>query len=336
MKNPKTHRLSLALAVASAFLLAPSTALKAQERPTFRSSVALVPITALVRDSRNRIVRNLLRDDFQVLEQGAPRPIVDFGARDDAPVSVAFLFDTSGSMRVASNLEKGKALVELFSAQMNPAVDEIALFTFDRALRQEVAFTNDRDRIHRALGHVRPWGLTSLYDAIAETAKQLGDRPAPRRAVVVITDGVDTSSALTSAEVSGLASAIDVPVYVMAVVSPLDHPDRAESVGHSLRGAEAVGAQSNLSDLAYWTGGDLLYVTASEQAAVMTGQLLAGMRQQYFLAIESSTAPGWYGLEVRTKRQGLTVRARSGYFSAPLARTGDGDPAIDASSRSNR
>lgn len=326
MKSPKTHLLTLALAVVSGLLLSPSSVMKAQDRPTFRSSVALVPITALVRDSRNRIVRNLLRDDFQVLEQGAPRPIVDFGARDDAPVSVAFLFDTSGSMRIASNLEKGKALVELFSAQMDPTVDEIALFTFDRALRQEVAFTNDRARIHSALGHVRPWGLTSLYDAIAETAKQLGDRPAPRRAVVVITDGVDTSSALTAAEVSGLASAIDVPVYVMAVVSPLDHPDRAR----------VESSEGTLSDLAYWTGGDLLYVTASEQAAVMTGQLLAGMRQQYFLAIESSTAPGWYGLEVRTKRQGLTVRARSGYFSAPLARTGDGDPAIDASIRSNR
>ncbi len=318
MKSPRTHLLALVLSVISTFLMSHSSATQAQERPTFRSSVALVPITALVRDSRNRIVRNLGRDDFQVLEQGESRPIIDFGAREDAPVSVAFLFDTSGSMRIASNLEKGKALVELFSAQIDAGVDEIALFTFDRALRQEVAFTSDRDRIRGALGLVRPWGLTSLYDAIAETAKRLGDRPSPRRAVVVITDGVDTSSALTSAEVAGLASAIDVPVYVVAVVSPLDHPDRA-------RTGTADEANGNLSDLAYWTGGDLVYVSATEQAALMTGQLLAGMRQQYFLAIESSTAPGWYGLEVRTKRQGLTVRARSGYFSMPLSHVGDVD-----------
>lgn len=320
MKSPKTRVLAVVVSVVSTVLISHSAATLAQERPTFRSSVSLVPITALVRDSRHRIVRNLVRDDFQVLEQGTPRPIVDFGAREDAPISVAFLFDTSGSMRIASNLDKGKALVELFAAQIDPGVDEIALFTFDRALRQEVPFTSDRDRIRGALGLVRPWGLTSLYDAIAETAKQLGDRPSPRRAVVVVTDGVDTSSALTSSDVAGLASAIDVPVYVVAVVSPLDHPDRPHT-------ETADGASGNLSDLAYWTGGELLYVSATEQAALMTGQLLGSMRQQYFLAIESSTAPGWYGLEVRTKRQGLTVRARSGYFSTPVSRIGGVDAA---------
>jgi Ca-activated chloride channel family protein len=310
MKSLTTRLITLAVSLASLGLISPSRSIYAQDhsRPTFRAGVAIVSITALVRDSRNRIVRNLARDDFQVLEQGEPRPIVDFRATDDAPVSVALLFDTSGSMRVASNLEKGKGLVEHFLSQMKPRSDEAALFTFDRALRQEVPFTNDRDRIHGALGNVSAWGLTSLYDAIGETAKRLANRPSPRRAVVVVTDGVDTSSALTPAEVSGLASAIDVPVYVVAVVSPLDHP-----------GNEAVVVpdepDGGLSNLAFWTGGDLLYVSAPEQAILVTQELLAAMRQQYFLAIEASTAPGWYGLEVRTNRQGLTVRARRGYFA---------------------
>jgi Ca-activated chloride channel family protein len=277
-------------------------------RPTFSASVAVVPITALVRDSRHRIVRNLVRDDFLVLEQGAPRRIIDFKARHDAPVSVAFLFDTSGSMGVASNLEKGKGFVGEFLNQMGPTSDEAALFTFHRTLRQEVSFTTDRDRIHGALARVNPWGLTSLYDAVAETAERLAERPSLRRAVVVISDGVDTSSSLTSTEVSALASAIDVPVYVVAVVSPLDDPNHPAAVVPDTAGG-------GLSDLAYLTGGDLLYVNAPEQASVVTKELLAILRQQYFLAIESSAAPGWYALEVKTKRQGLTVRARRGYVA---------------------
>ena len=165
------------------------------------------------------------------LEHGLPRPIVEFMARDDGPISVAFLFDTSGSMPVASNLEKGKGLVAHFLTQMKPSSDEAALFTFDKDLRQEVPFTNDVNNVRGALGRVTAWGLTSLYDAIAETAKRVADRgPSGRRAVVVITDGDDTSSVLTPAEVSGLASAIDVPVYVVAVVSPLDHPGNAGAV----------------------------------------------------------------------------------------------------------
>jgi len=284
-----------------------ASAAQEPERPTFTSSVAVVPISALVRDSRNRIVRDLDQKDFQVLEEGRPRPIIDFKAKNDAAVSVAFLFDTSGSMRLALNLEKGIWFIEHFLSQMIPASDEAALFTFHKVLRQEVAFTSDTKRIHHALGRVNPWGLTSLYDAVAQTAKELATRPAPRRAVVVISDGVDTSSALTAQQVSSLASEIDVPVYVVAVVSPLER-----GPGKSLVESEPNG---NLADLAHWTGGELLYMTTTDQAALVTRELIATMRTQYFLAIESATAPGWYSLEVKTKRQGLTVRARRGYFA---------------------
>jgi Ca-activated chloride channel family protein len=293
----------------------------AQDAPkaTFRAAVALVPITAVVRDSRNRLVRNLGRDDFQILEQGQLRPIVDFGATDTAPVSVAFLFDTSGSMRLATNLERGKRFVDHVLSQMGNASDEAALFTFDRALRHEVAFTGERDRIHATLDGLRPWGLTSLYDAIAATANQLADRPTQRRAVVVITDGIDTSSSLTPEQVSGLASAIDVPVYVVAVAATPQHPgDSAAPLPEE--------TNDGLSNLAFWTGGDLLYLRGPDQAAALTDALLAAMRLQYFLAIESSTAAGWYRLEVRTKRKNLMVRARAGYFGGPSG-TSDHQPA---------
>ena len=292
-------------------------AAREQERPTFSSSVAVVPISALVRDSRNRVVRDLDQKDFQVLEDGRLRPIIDFKAKHDAALSVAFLFDTSGSMRLALNLEKGIWFIEHFISQMVPASDEAALFTFHKTLRQEVAFTSDTKRIHRALGHVNPWGLTSLYDAVAQTARQLATRPAPRRAVVVISDGVDTSSTLTAQQVSSLASEIDVPVYVVAVVAPVDQAPRAgPAPGSQLPGG-------NLADLAHWTGGDLLYMTTTEQAGPVTRDLIATMRTQYFLAIESATAPGWYALEVKTRRQGLTVRARRGYFAEAAPPTRD-------------
>jgi len=277
--------------------------------------VSLVPINALVRDSRNRIVRNLRRDDFQVFEGGRPRVIVDFGANDNAAVAVAFLFDTSGSMGIAANLNRGRDFVEEFMGGISPQTDHAALFTFNKGLRQDVPFTNDPDNIFDALNDVRPWGLTSLYDAIAETAKQVADQSALRRAVVVVTDGVDTSSALTPAEVSAVASSIDVPVYVAAMVSPLDHPGGESSVIPQQH-------ESGLEALARWTGGDLFYVSSSENLIPATRELLAAMRHQYFLAIESSEKAGWYQLEVKTKRQGLKVRARSGYFAADSRRAG--------------
>ena len=83
---------------------------------------------------------------------------------------------------------------------MEPKADEFALFTFDRDLRQETPFTNDPATIKTALDKMTAIGVTSLYDAIADTAKKLSNRPSPRRAVVVITDGIDNASQLTAAD----------------------------------------------------------------------------------------------------------------------------------------
>jgi hypothetical protein len=267
--------------------------LKLRTLGLFRAGVSLVPITALVRDARNRIVRHLQRDDFQVLEGGRLRTIVDFGASENAPVSVAFLFDTSGSMAVAANLAKGRDFVEDFVGEISPGADRVALFTLDKRLRHDVRFTSDPDEIYDALNEVRAWGMTSLYDAIAE--------------------------ALTPEQVSALASSIDVPVHVAAVVSPLDHPGAATAV--------VPGGEGSLSRLARWTGGESFYVSASEQTIPVARELLTAMRHQYFLAIESSATPGWYQLEVRTKRRGLTVRARTGYFAIDPRRLGFALPA---------
>jgi Ca-activated chloride channel family protein len=292
-------------------LVQPSIAIQAQEpSPVFKTGVALVPITAVVRDSRNRMVRDLVRDDFHVLENSQPRPIVDFRVTDKSPVSLALLLDTSGSMR-GPNFDNAKHVVDGLLNALDQKADEVALFTFDNAIRQETPFTSDPHVIRSALNTTHAWGLTSIYDAIAETAKQLGDQRSHRRAVVVVTDGADTSSTLSPAEVSGIASAIDVPVYVMAVVPP-----RADDI-------EAGGG--DLSNLAYWTGGALSHVTASKSAESTTGALMAELRQQYFLAIESATASGWHRLDVRTKRRGLTVRARSGYFATNLHQVHSGD-----------
>jgi Ca-activated chloride channel family protein len=279
--------------------------------PTFKTKVDLVSVTAVVRDGKGRVVRNLTREDFQVFEKGSPRKIVDFKASDQGPISLAVLFDVSGSMRGSPNMEAGKKAVDHILSWVEPKADEFALFTFDKDLRQETPFTNDPAKIHAALDKMTAMGLTSLYDAIADTAKKLEHRPSPRRAVVVITDGVDTASTLTPPQVSGLASAIDVPVYVIAVVSPLDHPGGDMAVP----GVNTSGVSTSLGNLATWTGGELLIVSAPADASLAARELITELRHQYLIAFESSKEAGWYALDVKTRRRDLTVRARSGYFA---------------------
>lgn len=277
--------------------------------PTFTTGVSLVSITAVVRDTKGRVVQNLTREDFQVLEKGQPRPIINFDPNDQGPVSMALLFDVSGSMQIGGHMDAGKDVVGHLLGALQPGTDEVGLFTFEKTIHEDVPFTTDHNQVRAGLGQISAMGLTSLYDAIAQTAKTLGDRPSRRRAVVVITDGVDTSSKLTAPEVSGLASSIDVPVYVIAVVSPLDHP------GTRLAVVDESAMATNLSNLATWTGGSLTLVSAPAHASVAARELIAELRQQYLLAVESASQAGWYGLEVRTRKRVLNVRTRSGYFA---------------------
>jgi Ca-activated chloride channel homolog len=310
--DTRVARMCTAAAMMAAIGLQPAaTSVVLAQTPSFRAAIDVVSVTAVVRDSRGRPVMNLLQDDFQVFERGKARPIVQFKSSDQGPVSLAILFDVSGSMRGTTQMAAGQRAVEHILSWVEPAKDEVALFSFDAELRTEVDFTKDMAKVKAAVNNLTAVGQTSLYDAVSQTAKSLGSRPSPRRAVIVITDGIDTSSKLTAAQVSGIASAIDVPVYVIAVLSPLDHPGQDGAVV----GAESSPVATHLSNLAYWTGGTLFMVSAPAHASQAARDLISELRHQYLLAFEAAKEPGWYELDVRTRRRELTVRARSGYFS---------------------
>jgi Ca-activated chloride channel homolog len=279
------------------------------DRPTFTTSVKLVSVAAVVRDQQGRVVRGLSKQDFQVLEKGVPRSIVNFGADDQGPISLAILFDSSGSMHLGANLKAGQQAVRHLLSWIEPRADEVSLFGFDKVIRQEVPFTQDADDVRAALDRMKAGGSTSLYDAVAQAAKTLSERPSPRRALVVITDGVDTSSELTPAEVARLASEVDVPVYVIAVVLPIDHPGGTRSL------VDATPVTTRLAALAEGTGGKLMVASAPAHASVAARELISELRHQYLLAVEAARAPGWYSLDVRTLKRDLTVRARSGYVA---------------------
>lgn len=279
-------------------------------QPTFKSGVDLVTVTATVRDRRGRLVKGLDAKDFVVLDSGERRKISEFRA-EPTSVSVAILFDISGSMRVADRMTAARFAAHHVLSFLEPGRDEAALFTFDSRLHQVAPFTVDTRALQGALGEVDPFGATSLHDAIAETAKKMADRTGRRRAVVVITDGIDTASGLTPGQVSGIASAIDVPVYIMATVLPIDHVGREGALPRQ----DEVTQDGTIEDLARWTGGALFYVSTPSDTSTVSRQVLDELRMQYVIAFEPAAAEGWRPLEVRTTNKDYIVRARSGYMA---------------------
>ena len=231
--------------------------------------------------------------------------LLRFGSPNVAMLSLAIVADTSGSMR-GRNWERANDFVDQLVSGLTKPNDEVALFTFDKTLCQQTPFTSDRDSVLDALRSVEAWGQTSLYDAVAEAAKRVAVRSGQRRAVLVITDGVDTSSTMTAAEVSAIAGSIDVPVYAISVTPA------------STSAPTAGDGQAGLAQLVAWTGGDVSYLSESAGLDRTIGALMSELRQQYFLAIQSDSTSGWHRIDVKTRRRDLSVRARTGYFASGL------------------
>jgi VWFA-related protein len=270
-------------------------------------------VSITVRDSRNRVVKDLKQGDFEVLDAGVHRDITDFYS-GDAAISLGILLDISGSMAVGGNMDRARHAVSIAMSNLRPGGDEAALFTFDSKLEEVVSFTTDLDRVRRVSLEGKPWGMTSLFDAIGAAAKAVAQRANHHRALLVITDGVDTGSQMSAPEVSGIASSIDVPVYLLTVVNPADHP------GGEFAVIQTDGASSNvatLADLSRWTGGDMRIASEPAHTVEALQDLFLELRHQYLITFEPGTRPGWHPLEIRTRKKNLIVHARSGYVSGP-------------------
>jgi VWFA-related protein len=280
---------------------------------TFKSGVDVVTVSVSIRDDEGKVIQNLTKSDFEVFDSSFKKEIRDFFV-GDTPVSLAILLDISGSMAVGGNMERAREAVAVATMNLRSDTDEGALFTFDSELRQVVGFTTDTRRIHNVSLKGKPWGQTSLYDAVGHAARAVANRSNKHRALLVISDGVDTASKMTPAEVSGIASAIDVPVYLLRVVNPLDHPGGDhEVIETDGRTAQAA----TLADLARWTGGDIRVTSVPAHTSIAVQDLFTELRHQYLITFEPGTRPGWHPIEIRTRKKSLVVHARGGYMIAP-------------------
>jgi Ca-activated chloride channel family protein len=275
-------------------------------RPTFRGGVELVTIRAIVRDGKGHPVTTLAPNDFELVDNGKSVSI-QAAEQDSGPVGLALLFDISGSMEIDERFSRARETSYFLLAGLRNGEDEAAIFAFDTGLHVVQPFTTELDRLRGSLSSFSPWGMTSIHDAIASASRSMDTRATKRRALVVLTDGFDTASKLGAAEVSRIASSIDLPVYLIAVVPTIDDPRINEDGNKALVG--------DLADLARWTGGELFVATSTTEANIIARQVVSELRQQYLIAFSPGAKPGWHSVEVRVRRKGYTVQARGGYVA---------------------
>jgi VWFA-related protein len=278
-------------------------------RPTFRAGVARVAVAAIARTRDGRPVTDLRSEEFELIDAGERRTIEV--QADESPVRLALLVDASGSMSVAERRQEAREVAKHILAWLEPGRDHAGLFTFDSSTVEvsPIAPIAPAAGLLDVFNEMLPFGKTSLFDAIAETGRRVALMGGTRRAVVALTDGADNASSMSAAEVSGLASAIDVPVYVVLIVPPQDQTGSAEHLQERL----TVELRGRLGNLARWTGGAIFAATGPAQASLAARQIVNELRHQYLIAFEPGDRPGWHPIEVRTTRKDVVVRTRSGY-----------------------
>jgi len=297
----------VASTVVAAALAVAQVGARQDQRPTFRSGVARVAVTAVAETRDGRPVTDLRPDEFQLIDGGEARPIADVEA-DDTPVQLALLVDASGSMSVAARRDAARSVARHVLAWLEPG-DRAGLYTFDSSLVEVQPIEAASEGLLTEFDQMQPYGKTSLFDAIADTGARVAVVGGARRAVVALTDGVDNASRLSAGEVSALASAIDVPVYVVLVVSPLDRLGSQMEIENRL----SADLEGQLGDLARWTGGAIFAATGPARASVAARQIVRELRHQYLVSFEPGERPGWHPIELRTTRKNVVLRTRSGY-----------------------
>ena len=183
----------------------------------FRTGVELINVTATVTDESGRFVPGLRKDDFRVYQDGELQPVTHFNS-ERVPVSLGIALDTSGSMD-GEKMTAAREALNSFLAQLNDPEDEVFLYTFDSNPMLVEGWTRDKRRLSTELGRLQSHGGTALYDAVAEAVPLAQSGHNRKKALVIISDGNDTSSRTDVLSLKQMIRETEVLVYAIGIDS---------------------------------------------------------------------------------------------------------------------
>ena len=270
-------------------------------------SVGYVLVPVVVR-SESGYVKGLSQDDFHLSVDGETVAIESFEVGNDTPISVVFLQDLSGSMANAGKLGLSRLAIDrlLHKAQLG---DQFALATFNNgALRVDIPFTTDTNKIDQAMGQWQPFGVTALHDAVWGLPELTKGMQSAVRAAVLITDGADNSSHVGPNEARNHVRQAELPVYVLGLET--GDPQILDQEGNKLHRYADI-----MNLLAHLSGGQYFSISEISDAIMAAISISDDLRHQYVLGF-ATTGEGdlqYREIEVTTRKKKLKLTFRRGY-----------------------
>lgn len=279
------------------------------QRPAFHGSVDVVTVNVTVTDGAHRYVTDLRQQDFLIFEDGRQQESTFF-QQAGVPLALTLALDTSASMDRSLSIAQEAAIG--FVRELAPA-DVASLIEFNSRVLVRQGFTRDHEILERAMRQTTAGGSTALYNALYIALQELrktirDENPAERRrrAIVVLSDGEDTSSLVSFDELLDLAARSDTAIYAIGLVG-------GEAAHKALHDGQFV-----LRRLTQQTGGRAFFPIDEKELAGIYGEVKMELSSQYLLAYESNNPrrDGQFRhIAIRVQRPGTIARARPGYYA---------------------
>jgi VWFA-related protein len=268
--------------------------------------VELVNVLFTVTDKKNRFVIDLTKDDFRVFEDNQLQSVRFFSRESDLPLRIGILIDTSNSIRDRMRFQQ-EAAIDFLHTTLRPGKDLAYVVGFDVEPQIVQDYTDDLEKLSKAIRSLRAGGTTALYDAIYSSCKEkmlIFPPPEPylRRVMIILSDGRDNQSEHTREEALAMAQRGEVTLFTIS----------------TNRSGVAGSGDKVLKYLAQETGGRAFFPFESSDLAQNFEEIARELRSQYSLAyISTNTAhDGTYrAIEIKPRDKGMRIRAKAGYFA---------------------
>ncbi len=287
------------------------TAARAQD-VTFSSDVQVVNILATVRDKNHAILRDLTKDDFQVLENGRPQTIRYFTRETDLPLTIGLLVDTSMSQTKVLNAERGASL-RFLDQVLRENEDHVFVMQFDLAVQTKQPLTASRRDLGQALAFVdtptrrqletQAGGGTLLFDSIVDASDEIMKKQQGRKALIVMSDGGENGSDAT------ISDAIDAALRAETLVYSIFFSDGSYGANRGI-----------MQQLARGTGGGYFEVNKKQTIDQVFAVIQEDLRSQYSIGYVSDKPPvvsEFRKIQLVLKKPGLVVQSRDKYWAGP-------------------
>src|SRR5579862_3326346 len=335
----------LAPLVGSLFL--PASALRSQQPPQINVEVKVVNVLATVRDKHGQIVSTLGKDDFAIEEDGRAQTITYFARESDLPLSLGLLVDTSGSQRRVLDDERA-ASRSFINNMLREDRDKAFVLHFDREVELLQDLTSSRQKLESALdllgapqlvragggasgGNGGPrqrygGGGTTLYDAVYLASDEVIKKQQGRKALIVLSDGVDHGSKETLVDAIMTAQRADTVVYtILFADEQFQNPFAGfggpgmgrHGGGHRYPDEERVDGKKILERVSRETGGRLFEVSKKQPIDQIYASIAEELRNQYSLGYTPAAdiSAGYHKIHLTVREKELNVQARDGYYS---------------------